>query len=164
MKAVFVCEQCGKEFITHTCYAKRGGARFCCQGCATRYRNLTNNPSKRPEVRAKISKNHADVSGVNNPMFGRKGKLAPSYIDGRNSFTGETYRRVLKASGKKEICSICGSVVNLHVHHIDGNHSNNNINNLIWVCCKCHNTVVHKPIRDKSGKFITSQLNKECFK
>lgn len=29
-------------------------------------------PTKRPEVRAKMSKNHADVSGKNNPNYGKK--------------------------------------------------------------------------------------------
>lgn len=30
------------------------------------------NPMKRPEVRKKVSENHADVSGENHPMFGKK--------------------------------------------------------------------------------------------
>ena len=31
-----------------------------------------NNPSKRPEVQKKMSENHADVSGKNNPMYNKK--------------------------------------------------------------------------------------------
>ena len=153
MKAVFICQQCGKEFITHTCYVKRGGARFCSHSCHTKYRNIVANPSKRPEVRAKISKNHADVSGENNPMFGVKGKNAPSYIDGRKSFGGG-YRGKLIASGVERVCSICGSKGKLDVHHLDKNHKNNELSNLVWTCRKCHNLVYHKKGRNKLGRFI----------
>jgi hypothetical protein len=117
------------------------------------YRNTYNNPTLSAEVRAKISANHADVSGENNPMYMRRGKDAPSYIDGRNSFKGETYRKMLLASGRKQECEICKSTDNLCTHHIDGDHKNNVLENLTWVCYKCHNTIKHTHARDLSGRF-----------
>ena len=57
-----VCVHCGKQFSVRKCYVKRGQGKFCSTGCGTTYRNILSNPSKRPEVRAKISLNHADVS------------------------------------------------------------------------------------------------------
>lgn len=150
------CLQCSKTFYTHQCQINRGGGKFCCIGCGTRYRNLHNNPTRDPKVREKISKNHADVSGKNNPMYGVRGKNAPSYIDGRNSYTGETYRKMLLASGKEQKCIICGATDNLHVHHKDGNHNNNDINNLVWLCSKCHHDV-HVRKRDELGRFTNEK-------
>jgi len=74
------CIECGRNFYVRKCYQKRGQGKFCSVSCSTKYRNKHNNPAWLPEVREKISKNHADVSGKNNPMYGRKGTLAPSYI------------------------------------------------------------------------------------
>lgn len=159
MKVERVCRQCGKTFLIHNCYLKRGQGKFCSISCGVTFRNLHDNPSSRVEVREKISKNHADVSGENNPMYGKSGELAPCYIDGRSKFKGETYRKILLAAGIKPICEICGSVEWLHVHHKDGNHKNNNINNLAWLCVNCHNTVAHKYERDEKGRFISATLN-----
>lgn len=156
-----ICLQCGKSFFVRKCYTKRGQGKFCSTSCGTTFRNLTNNPSKNPSVKLKISQNHADVSGENNPMYGRKGKLAPGYIDGRNSFTGETYRKIALANGLPRYCAICKSddINFLEVHHIDGNHDNNNVNNLVFLCSKCHQTIAHISIRDEYGRFVTSILN-----
>lgn len=153
-----ICLQCGKIFKTHACQVKRGGGKFCCISCGIRYRDLHNNPSKRQEVRAKISKNHADMSGANNPMYGKRGVNAPSYIDGRNKFKGHVYRRILLANNIKPVCAFCGKTDGLHVHHKDGNRSHNAVENLVWVCVKCHNTKAHAYLRNESGQFIGSIL------
>lgn len=160
-KIVCVCEQCGKEFITHSCYLKRGGGRFCSPSCSTTYRNLKNNPSWNPEVRKKISENHADVSGENNPMYGKRGKDAPSYIDGRSRCNPTLYKGILIANGIEPVCKLCGAIKNIHVHHIDGNRKNNDINNLVWLCTKCHYTVAHKYERDDLGRYCGSKLNEK---
>ena len=36
------------------------------------------------------------------------------------------------------LCVHCGSTENLHVHHIDKNHGNNSLNNLLVLCASCH--------------------------
>lgn len=153
-----VCLQCGKTFKTHACQVKRGGGKFCCTSCGIRYRDLHDNPSRRPEVKAKIAEHHADVSGVNNPMYGKRGSDAPGYIDGRNSFKGHTYRRIMLASGTIPKCAFCGKTGHLHVHHRDGDRSNNAAHNLVWVCVKCHNTRAHAYMRNEKGQFIGSEL------
>lgn len=152
-KVETVCQWCGKTFLTHPCEIRKGGGKFCSRSCATTYRNTNNNPAKKDEVRAKISENHADVSGENNPMFMRRGELAPAYKDGRNSFKGEIYRKILLASGRKQECEVCKTESDLCVHHIDGNHNNNVLDNLMWVCYRCHNIIKHKHPRDERGRF-----------
>ena len=155
------CLQCGKEFEVYPRFIKAGKGKFCSISCATTYRNINDNPTKRESVRRKISENHADVSGNKNPMYGKSGKNAPGYIDGRNSFSGEIYVRILKASGRKEECEICGRKEKLHVHHKDGDHFNNELKNLQFLCPVCHNTKAHVYIRDKNGRFVGSKLYKE---
>lgn len=161
MKVKCICKQCGKEFETEKCYIKRGGGKFCSVSCGTTYRNIHDNPTKKEEVRKKISENHSDVSGENNPMYGVRGEKAPAYIDGRSNFKGETYRKILLATGREPICKICGSKEKLHVHHIDGNHKNNDIDNLVWLCSDCHMNKAHQYKRDEKGKFTSSELNKQ---
>ena len=150
-----ICKQCGKEFFVYPCQIRRGGGKFCSISCGTRYRNLHCNPTRSPTVRKKISEHHADVSGKNNPMYGRRGTLCPSYIDGRKAAKLSTpYRKILWAAGVEKKCAMCGSTENIHVHHIDKNHSNNNIENLMYLCAKCHNNIAHKRERGTDGRFL----------
>lgn len=55
------------------------------------------------------------------------------------------YRRILKASGRLEICTLCETSDKrvLMVHHFDKNRKNNKITNLIWLCNNCHYLVHH---------------------
>ena len=103
------CLHCGKEFEVHVSKIRIGAGKFCSVSCATTHRNIFDNPTKKEGVKEKISQNHADVSGKNNPMYMRRGEKASSYIDGRSFFRGEKYRKILLASGRTPICSICQS-------------------------------------------------------
>ena len=42
---------------------------------------------------------------------------------------------------RKPYCEICGSSENLEVHHIDFNHGNNDVSNLITACESCHRRI-----------------------
>ena len=148
------CLWCGKAFLTYPSEIRKGGGKFCSRSCARTYRNTYDNPTKSAEVRAKISQHHADVSGEKNPMYMKRGVEAPAYKDGRKSFKGEIYRKLLLASGRKQECEICKATENLHVHHIDGDHRHNVLENLTWVCVKCHNLEKHPRGRDKYGRFV----------
>jgi len=39
---------------------------------------------------------------------------------------------------KEARCELCGRTNNIEVHHIDGNRSNNSLDNLLPVCQHCH--------------------------
>lgn len=39
---------------------------------------------------------------------------------------------------ENRICDLCGTEVNLHRHHIDGNRENNSIENFQILCQTCH--------------------------
>jgi hypothetical protein len=54
---------------------------------------------------------------------------------------------------EKVYCSLCGSMDNLLIHHIDHDRKNNDISNLIVLCKKCHQE--HHTKRDpKTGKYL----------
>ncbi len=118
-----------------------------------------NNPMKRPEVAAKhkkplseehkkhLSENHADVSGKNNPMFGKTKINAPNWQGGKSfELYGEDFNEILKEQIRQRDnyqCQECGYFqkdlgYKLPVHHIDYNKKNNNPMNLISLCKSCH--------------------------
>ena len=154
------CLECNKMFSTYESYVKKGRGKFCSISCGTRWRNKHNNPAKDPAARQKISINHADVSGINNPMYGKRGIDAPTYKGPINLPPGSPRPKDIWRSRalrmKKPICEACGIKPigrRLHIHHKDGNRSNNQLNNLMVVCVVCHNTVIHKRPRDTNGCF-----------
>lgn len=55
------------------------------------------------ESRAKISKNHADVSGQNNPMFGKTGMLAPNFGKSKSLETKQKLSKANKGRKRPEI-------------------------------------------------------------
>lgn len=150
-----VCNWCGAEFYVYQSHVKRGGGKFCSNSCKASFRNKIDNPAWRPEVRRKISLNHADVSGKNNPMYGKTGSLSPSYVDGRSSIPGDIWRKIALVNKPKK-CELCGKEDKsrrIHVHHKDKNRNNNDLGNLQVVCSKCH-SLLHPKERDALGRFI----------
>lgn len=45
-------------------------------------------------------------------------------------------RAIFRAYGSR--CAMCNNLEMLHIHHIDGNHTNDSPKNLIPLCTKCH--------------------------
>ncbi len=99
--------------------------------------------------RKHISENHADVSGENGAMFGRRGKLCPSYIDGRSKlpycekWTPRLREQVRIRDGC--VCQKCGLKQSelfgfhkrLSVHHIHYD-KQNCYPDLITLCIGCN--------------------------
>lgn len=69
-----------------------------------------------------------------------------SSVNKNRTLTKNNYRKM-----RKDKCELCGSDTNLCVHHIDGNRNNNDTNNLLTVCKKCHQK--HHVVRDELGRF-----------
>lgn len=69
-----------------------------------------------------------------------------SSVNKNRTLTKNNYRKM-----RKDKCELCGSDINLCVHHIDGDRNNNDIKNLLTVCKKCHQQ--HHVIRDELGRF-----------
>jgi hypothetical protein len=60
------------------------------------------------------------------------------------------HRKLLERDLKEGICWCCKRLFNkLYVHHVNGNHNDNHLNNLICVCQKCH-TFIHKGFKKRN--------------
>ena len=72
-----------------------------------------------------------------------------------NSF----YRDILDRNKIEKTCKLCKTkdMRVLAVHHIDHNHSNNKIDNLVYLCNNCHQ-LIHLD-KDENMKFL-SRVNK----
>jgi 5-methylcytosine-specific restriction endonuclease McrA len=59
--------------------------------------------------------------------------------DGTYRYKSNCYRcRSIARKFKKANCEKCGTTENLEIDHIDGNRSNNKIDNVQTLCGKCH--------------------------
>jgi hypothetical protein len=147
------CIVCGAPFP----YKRRNDkGKFCCNSCAAHYNNL-----KRP-VRVRTCQNCGKQFRWGKGCVGKfcsaecghsykYNQSIKSWLAGESSGTtlaggrGNYIRRYLidLHNGK---CQVCGwgeinpytKMSPLEVHHIDGNHLNNSISNLVLICPNCH--------------------------
>ncbi len=142
------CEQCGK-IINRKYFDKRSKHYFCDKSCHRTYWNFTDkNPSY-----------HRDIKGENNPMYGRKpehswfvgkiGALHPRWKDGvrkrpdgyvRSYVAPYTYVLEHRRVAEEKL----GRKLNPEevVHHIDGNPSNNNPDNIQVFSCQAEHAKI----------------------
>lgn len=93
------------------------------------------------DTRRKMSRNHADVSGANNPQW--KGGVTEKYY---SSGYGWEWNKIREQILERDdyTCQVCGSEQNLHVHHLIPVYEFEEISdahfseNLIVLCNKCH--------------------------
>jgi hypothetical protein len=154
------CEYCKLPFDAPVREHKRGRARFCTLRCAARSHqaNIAAPPPNCVCAHCGI-KFHKPPSKVANSKSGlvfccRAHKDTAQRIGGiaqimpKHYGTDNAYRRRAFAT-YPHVCSDCSwdkySRV-LVVHHIDGDHSNNDLDNLKLVCPTCH-SVAHYRLR-----------------
>jgi hypothetical protein len=124
------CFYCGNEFIRDSWKIKTE-KQFCNKSCYRSYENVINNPSLT-----------RDLSGKNNPMFGKhkvawnkdlKGKDCHNWKGGIHKRKDGYFR--INIDGVRFLYHryILGINDNKVVHHLDENPSNNSIDNLV-VC------------------------------
>ncbi len=78
-------------------------------------------------------------------------------------YASSKIRHYLNLSGRNYICEICGvsiwneKPITLEVDHIDGNHSNNRLSNLRYLCPNCHSqTNTYKGRNTNTGRKLVS--------
>lgn len=143
-----VCEQCGKPTQSYPCRVKR----FCSKSCARTAANLTSaNPSHHRDISGDRNPMYGrGLPGEANPMYGKRKHLAPRWKGGRkirrdgyvlvvapddHPYPADTHQ----GSGLKYILEhrwVMEQAIGRYldpaevVHHIDGNPTNNAIDNL----------------------------------
>ena len=156
-----VCLQCGKLFFTKPAKVRYGEGNFCSRQCAGLWHK---SPTERgmgytkrvscvvcgkPFLRKQIGDRFCSREcyyiynrGENNGNF--KGWLSkdsqgyvhytPAHPEYGNQYLHQVIWHEANPNG---ICAGCGAKVE-HIHHIDGNPSNNELNNLMGLCSSCH--------------------------
>lgn len=71
--------------------------------------------------------------GIKPKSRGRKGQQNGRFIDG-------TQRTIYRQMVDKTHCNRCGAMDHLVVHHADGDHTNNVVENLEVLCSPCHSS------------------------
>ena len=143
---------CNKKFKTYQHRIDDGRGKFCSKKC--QYRN-----AKRPSgLKYKIKVRNKGWFTKDTDMSAFKRRVVrwnkhPSFKDGVWS-----YHREARRIGMGRKCEICGILKktkrNLLIHHIDHNRRNNNKENWMTVCAKCHCTILHP------RKFYGNQFTK----
>lgn len=81
----------------------------------------------------------------------RKGTVIQSY---------KLKQRLIRACLKEEICECCGNLkwlgakIPLELHHIDGDHTNNELSNLRLLCPNCHALTDNYRGKNIKGKVV----------
>lgn len=92
--------------------------------------------------------NNIDINHYTKPNTGGKNRSISNdelFVSNSNSSGGLVRRRVLRDRLIPYVCSSCGntgswmnSILSLQLEHIDGNSTNNQLDNLCFLCPNCH--------------------------
>lgn len=113
---------------------------------ARRYQMTENNPMAKEEVRSKVSDviarmwEEGSYSDRVNGMAGLVGELYPNYDPAGSK---HNYREKAKFYHPEAKCLCCGKQLSwednsIEVHHVDGDHNNYALTNLMPLCHSCH--------------------------
>lgn len=110
------------------------------------------NPSRRPEVREKISQSvkskweDGNYDERVNGMLGRTGELSRNYKPENHTFSflaKKNYRELLSQFQSIDHCALCPRDA-INIHHIDEDRDNFLLSNLIPLCRPCHSMFHYK--------------------
>lgn len=107
-----------------------------------------------------------NLGKIYHPVFTMRGKNNPRWNGGKSEYKDHYLMKLARKEKIKKtngLCEICGKK-GFHVHHLDGSKNNHNINNLQFLCTKCHGKTYHnngKPSEHKKKYgFTQDQLMK----
>ena len=159
------CKQCNTEFKAKTSWLKKGHGVYCSLQC--KYKGTRNGKTVQCEMcgtdtyktqkALKGSKSGKFFCSKSCQTIWRNGlyiqEKHPNWKDGRHS-----YRGVIQRHNIKPICTLCKITDKrvLAVHHIDEDRTNNNIENLAWLCQNCHHLVHRYP--DEQKRFMATMV------
>lgn len=112
-------------------------------------------PIKRKEFKHQYYLQHKAETISRVTEYHRTHRDAKRKIDRKyNQQKNAPYHEVLDNAGIERKCVVCGSVENMHTHHIDGNHNNNDLSNLQWLCSSCHSKLHAQLRRERDTKEV----------
>jgi hypothetical protein len=149
---ILKCRVCNKEFYAKLNWIKKGYGKYCSVGCRGIFQRM-GKKIKCHTCGKEIYRSLRDIkrskSGnffcnkiCSNEWIGKQQRTEnnPNWEGGESS-----YKIILKRTDSSPTCFLCGenNYRILCAHHKDKNRSNNNVQNLIWLCRNCHFLVHH---------------------
>lgn len=168
-----ICEQCGKEFFVYKSAIEKSNVsgKFCCRKCYNQHqKTLTGNKNNHytkidgkcdycgknikviPSRRAIYKFSFCDLNCKNKFMSEYlSGENNPNWKGGSSRYRGDFEKVKKDYFSGTQICAICGTIKNIHIHHIIPYRlsHDNSLSNLIPLCNRHH-----KIIESVSLKFI----------
>ena len=149
---IIKCPKCKLDLPLNDFYisSKSGKRSSYCKECSKQYMREHKYYNKfRQEHREEFNKRQREYNDTENRKNWRK------KYDQESKFP---YHTILDNAGSERVCTLCGSRNNLGTHHKDGDHNNNDLSNLEWLCSSCHNKLhdkekIPKLKRDSFGRF-----------
>ena len=165
------CKICNKEFYAKPYALKNGLGKYCSKICMRvglqkgemRKCFICNSEVYKSRKALLGSKSKKFFCGKSCQTIWRNSMVNiginhPNWKDGRY-----THKNILTKSKAPKICLLCKSKDEriMTVHHIDGNHINNRLGNLIWLCHNCHFlSHHHKKEKNKLEKILKIRSEK----
>jgi len=104
-------------------------------------------PNKYKEKISEAFKQRGIHQGKNNPMYGKTGKLCPSFLGGKSfePYTSDFNKRFKESIRERDnhCCVVCNKMEEnydekLHIHHVDYDKKNSFPQNCVSLCKECH--------------------------
>lgn len=146
MPTIRTCVVCGKSFVlkpyynhvrktcSEQCRYKLLSSKFSkpitrqCLNCGKEFVTTASYKKTLCSLLCRIDYMRKQLSGASNPNWKSTKSLRPS--------NKKSLRQHILV--RDQVCRDCGSIKNLHVHHIDSNPNNNDESNLVLLCKTCH--------------------------
>ena len=120
-------------------------------------REITHRVGARPDAVKKCLQRMANAARLGPPSVGGRGRAAMWFLPDPTVPPCSHYSLGdrSKPSIEKKECATCGTTKKLLVHHIDGNHENNDPSNLKVLCSPCHSRLHGAQRREEREKHPT---------
>lgn len=152
MHMIVTCTNCDTEFSKSSTEVKRSktGNHFCSSSCSAKYDNTyRSRKDRRPDIKCinclntvKSSHNTQKYCSVSCQHDYKWKGIVKDIEKGDKSFSNQILKKYLLL--KDDSCSVCGitewnnSRITLELDHINGDGTNNNMDNLRLLCPNCH--------------------------
>jgi len=166
-----ICKQCGKAFYQPPCLSR---IKYCSKECYyIAKKGLKQSANWKENISKGVKKNLPSTAWKKGQHFNPKTefKKGENLKEKHPNWTGGeyAYRRIFKRDGgNSSFCSKCGEKdKRIVIHHVDWNRKNNEFENLVAVCDKCHRNIHRKNDPNKickyCGKIFESYKKKQRF-
>jgi hypothetical protein len=145
------CKICHSKFYAKPSHLKLGYGKYCSTKCQHQaqlkgkfvFCEICNKKIWRKPRQLKKSKSEKFFCSKSHQTLWRNITFVGSRHGNWKGGENINYKKFLIKNKIKTICKLCGCKDKrvLAVHHLDKNHKNNNLKNLIFLCHNCHHLV-----------------------